>query len=122
MLNVNAMEAGTFYISPDDRRAIFLTHREGPDTPAQDVFVERKLNGHTEVIFANMGVPLPSPAGEHWQVYLTDAHIYEMDPQNSGNDKILNVQGITLNPNGTAVGAPGYSPVAATTAQLNSLN
>jgi lipopolysaccharide export system permease protein len=117
MLNVNAMEAGTFYISSDNRRAIFLTHREGPDTPARDVFVERKLNGHTEVIFAKLGVPLPPPPGGHRDVYLTDAHIYRLDPQDSRNNQILSAHGLTLDPNGAAA-ASSYSPVAARTARL----
>jgi lipopolysaccharide export system permease protein len=118
MLNVNAMEAGTFYASQDGARVIFLTHRAGPGTPAQDVFVERKLDGHTEVIFAKLAAPLQALPSGHRQVYLSGAHIYELDPQNSQNDQILNVQGISVNPDGPAAGAPGYSPVAASTLWL----
>ncbi len=122
MLNVNAMEAGTFYVGQDDRQVIFLTSRAGPGSPARDVFVERKLNGHTEVIFAKLGMPLPTQPGGQREVYLTDAHIYKLTPQNSQNDQILNVQGIALDPNGPPAGAPGYSPVAASTAHLAGSN
>jgi lipopolysaccharide export system permease protein len=117
MLNVNAMQAGTFYVGQDDRRVVFLSHRAGPDSPARDVFVERKLNGHTEVIFAKQGILLPALPGGQRQVYLTDAHIYELAPENSRNDQIVNAQGMTLDPNAAAA-APGYSPVAASTARL----
>jgi lipopolysaccharide export system permease protein len=118
MLNVNAMEAGTFYIGQNNRQAIFLTSRAGPHSPARDVFVERQLNGHTEVIFAKLGISLPAQPGAQRQVYLTDAHIYKLDPQNSQNDQILNVQGIALNPNSTPAGTPDTSPVAASTVRL----
>ena len=118
MLNVNAMDAGTFYVGQDDRQVIFLTSRAGPDSTARDVFVERKLNGHTEVIFAKQGAPLPAQPGGQRQVSLTDAHIYQLYPQNSRNDQILNVQSIALNPNNASASAPGYSPVAASTARL----
>ncbi len=118
MLNVNAMEGGTFYVGQNDRLVIFLASRAGPNSPARDVFVQRKLNGHNEVIFAKLGVPLPAKPGEPRQVYLTDAHLYQLDPQDARNDQLLNVQGITLDPDGTPAGAPGYSPVAASTAHL----
>jgi lipopolysaccharide export system permease protein len=117
MLNVNALEAGTFYVGQDDRQVIFLTSRAGPGSPARDVFVERKLNGHTEVIFAKQGIALPAKPGEQRQVYLTDAHIYQF-AHNSQNDQILNADGIALDPNSAPGSAPGYSPVAASTAHL----
>jgi lipopolysaccharide export system permease protein len=118
MLNVNAMEAGTFYIGQDNHQAIILTSRAGPDSPARDVFVERELNGHTEVIFAKLGISLPAQPGAQRQVQLTDAHIYKLDPQNSQNDQVLNVQGISLNPNSAPEDAADDSPVAASTASL----
>jgi lipopolysaccharide export system permease protein len=118
MLNVNAMEAGTFYVGQDNGQVIFLTSRAGPGSPARGVFVERRLNGHTEVIFARHGIALPARPGGRRQVYLTDAHIYQLSAHNSRNDQILNAQGITLNPDSAVAGAPGYSPVAASTAHL----
>jgi lipopolysaccharide export system permease protein len=81
------------------------------------VFVERQLNGHTEVIFARRGIALPAQPGGQRQVYLTNAHIYQL-ARNGRNDKLLNVQGIALDPNSTLAVAPGYSPVAASTAHL----
>ena len=118
MLNVNAMEAGTFYVGQDDRQVIFLTSRAGPDSPARNVFVVRQLNGHTEVIFAKRGMALPAQPGGQRQVHLTDAHIYQLYAQNSRNDQLLNAQGIALDPNSAPGSAPGYSPVAASTAHL----
>lgn len=122
MLNVNAMEAGTFYASQNGDRVIFLTHRAGPNSPAQDVFVQRKLDGHIEVIFSRLAAPQQMVPGGHHQVYLTDAHIYEIDPQNPQNDHILNVQGVSVNPDTVNTGTPGYSAVAASTWRLASSN
>ncbi len=118
-LNVNAMQAGTFYTSEDGERAIFLTHRAGPGTPAQDVFVRRKLADHTEVIFARLAAPLQQTTADGKnQVYLTDAHVYEIDRVNPQNDQILNAQGLILDPESAPGAAPAYNPITANSTDL----
>ena len=118
-LNVNAMQAGTFYTSEDGQRAIFLTHRAGPGTPAHEVFVRRKLSDHTEVIFARVAEPLqPKAGGGNHQVYLSGAHVYEIDPVNPQNDQILNVQGLILDPQSAPGAAPAYNPITANITDL----
>ncbi|MDR3506062.1 MAG: LPS export ABC transporter permease LptF [Acidocella sp.] len=114
-LDVNAMQAGTFYASEDGQRVIFLTHRAGPGTPAQDVFVRRQLADHTEVIFAKLASSLQQKAasGQH-EVYLTDAHVYEIyPPETAQNDQILNAQGLIIDPESAPGAAPGYNPITA---------
>ena len=118
-LDVNAMQAGTFYTSADGEQVIFLTHRAGPGKPAQDVFVRRKLADHTEVIFARLAAPLQQTeaSGQH-QVYLADAHVYEIDPVNPQNDQILNAQGLILDPESAPGAAPAYNPITASSVDL----
>ncbi len=119
-LDVNAMQAGTFYTSEDGQRVIFLTHRAGPGTPAQDVFVRRQLADHVEVIFAKLASSLQQTAasGQH-EVYLTDAHVYEIYPPGSAQkDQLLNAQGLILDPESAPGAAPGYNPITADSLDL----
>ena len=118
-VDVNAMEAGTFYASQDGSRVIFLSHRAGPGSPAQDVFIRRKLGGHTEVIFAQSATPLAErDANGQREVYLINAHVYEIDPASPQNDQLISANGLKLDPAGVPGSAPGYSPVAASSAHL----
>jgi lipopolysaccharide export system permease protein len=119
MLNLNAMEAGTFYASRDGGQVIFLASRPDPHGPAQGVFVaRRKDNGQVEVIYARSALPEVTDAGGQRSVYLSDAHIYDLDTQNPTNDRVLEAGGVSINPDGPRPGVPGYSPVAARTLHL----
>jgi lipopolysaccharide export system permease protein len=118
MLNLNAMEAGIFYASRDGDQVIFLGGRAGPHGPAQRVFVARKTDGHVVVINASGAQPAVTNANGQRRVYLSDAHIYQLDPQNPANDRVVDAAGVSLNPDGALPGAPGYSPVAARSLRL----
>ncbi len=115
-VDLTAMQAGTFYASQDGTRVyLTLAHRaRRRDGAAEDVFVRRNIGGHTEVIFADSATPLPQrdPSGQR-EVYLSNAHIYEIDPVNPQNDQLLSAAGLKLDPAGVPGSAPGYSPVAA---------
>ena len=39
LLDVDYMEAGTFYVGDNGNRVIFVEHRDGPKAPAENVFV-----------------------------------------------------------------------------------
>ena len=58
-LNVNAMEAGTFYVGQHGDRVIFIAHRDGPKTPAQDVFVQLWRGNHIQIIHAGLASKPP---------------------------------------------------------------
>jgi lipopolysaccharide export system permease protein len=118
-LNVNAMAAGTFYIGQHGNRVIFLAHRDGPNGPAQDVFVERWQADHTEIIHARLAYPeSQSNPNSGSDVYLSDAHIYEIGHDDDHPDRIVGASALVVNPNGHDTTPPEYSSVAASTAQL----
>ncbi len=118
-LNVDAMEAGTFYIGQHGNRVIFFSHRDGPGSPAQDVFVRIRRDDRTEILSARLAYPLPATTPEGGtKIYLRDAHIYGIGGEKRGGDRIFDVQGIVLNPDSHSDSPPEYSSVAASSAWL----
>ncbi len=119
MLNLNAMEAGTFYASHDGRQVIFLGARAGSHGAAEDVFISRrKDDGQVEVIYARGAQPVVRTAVGRRTAYLSNAHMYELDPRDPGHDRLVEAAGVSVNPDGAPPGAPRYSPVAASTQHL----
>ncbi len=118
-LDVDAMEAGTFYVGQHGSRVIFLTRRDGPTSPGQDVFVKRRHDGHTEIIYAKLAYPL-SPTAEHSnpEILLSDAHIYELGTEDGGDDRVLTASSIIVDPNRHDATPLEYSSVAASSAEL----
>ena len=118
LLNVGAMEAGTFYTGENGNRVIYLSHRDGPGSPARDVFVRLRRNGLTRVIYARLAYQLQDQGGDGSDVYLSDAHIYDFGDGKKRRDRVLNVEGIALNPNSHIMDAPERSAVAASSFRL----
>jgi lipopolysaccharide export system permease protein len=118
-LNANSMEAGTFYVGQHGNRVIFLAHRDGPGTPAQDVFVQLWHRDYTEIIHARTAYPLAqtTPNGRS-EIYMSDAHIYQIGREKGQTDQILNTHEIIINPDSRVDVTPGYSSVAASSAGL----
>lgn len=117
LLDLDAMEAGSFYVAQHGERVIFLGHRNGPGAPARDVFIKLRHADRTEIIHARLADKVLQKTLAHGSdVYLTDARIYELD-RNDGPDQILQADGLVVNPNARS-GASGYSAVAATTMRL----
>ena len=118
-IDVDAMQAGTFYASQDGSRVVFLARSPAPGSPAGGVFIRREVAGHIEVIYARAAVPLAErDAGGQREVYLSGAHIYEIDLADARNDQLISAAGLRLDPAGTPGSAPGYSPVAASNRRL----
>ena len=114
-LNVNAMEAGTFYVGQNGNRVIFLTHRDGPGAPAQDVFVQLRNSDGTKIIYAPLAQTAPKSGSE---VHLSNAHIYEIGSGSGQDNQILDAQEFTVNPDSSGGAPPEYSSVAASSARL----
>jgi lipopolysaccharide export system permease protein len=118
-LDVNAMDAGTFYVGQHGNRVIFLAHRDGPGTPARDVFVQLWRGDHVQIIHAQTAYELPKAAmGEGTRIAMSDAHIYDIGLGTSQDDQILNARDIITNPDNGGNATPGYSSVAASSTQL----
>jgi lipopolysaccharide export system permease protein len=118
MLNVNAMQAGTFYASNDGRQVIFLGGRADRHADGQGVFVARNVAGAVQVIYAHDAQPAVVNASGQRVVHLSDAHIYDLDPLNPANDEVLQAAGMNVNPDSGVAVVPGYSPVAASSLHL----
>jgi lipopolysaccharide export system permease protein len=118
-VDVDAMNAGTFYEGMHGNRVIFLTGRQGHGAPAQDVFVRRRLGDHMEVIHAKMADLLPKPdTGQAAEVRLSDAHIYEIGGDDGKQDHVVGAGGLFVSPDAQSKLSPDYSAVAATTAHI----
>ncbi len=118
LLNMRAMEAGTFYVGENGDRVIYLTHRDNPDAPARDIFVRLNRPGHTEVIYARLAYQMHKPGEGGSNVYLGGAHIYDLAKESGHGDRMLAVDGIVLNPNNQALDPLQYKAASASTEHL----
>ena len=118
MLNVNAMEPGTFYASQNGAQVVFLGGRAGPHAAARNVFIAKRDGPYVEVVYAQGASPAVSGPGGQRSVHLSGAHVYQFDHGHPAQDQSLAAAGLNLDPDGSVVGNAGYSPVAASTAHL----
>ncbi|NPD65201.1 LPS export ABC transporter permease LptF [Lichenicola cladoniae] len=119
LLDLGAMEAGSFYVGKQGARVIFLGHRQPRGSSARDVFVKLRHSDRTEIIYAHLADELAQKTlVSGTEVYLTDAHIYELDYNDGRPDQVVQAKGLVVSPDGHAARAPGYSAVAATSAHL----
>ncbi len=122
-LDINAMQAGTFYVGEQGKRAIFLAHRDGPRAPARDVFVQLWHGGQIEVIHAKRADALPrqgrqGKGGRDAQIVMRDAHLYRINLSNPRNDQILDARGFIVDPDANGTTAADMSAVDVSTARL----
>ena len=119
LLDVDAMQAGSFYVDQNGARVIFIAHREGAGSPARNVFVKLRHSDRTEVISAKLAYAAPNPAADTGsELYLSDAYLYEIERSNGLGDEVLQAQGIVVNPDSRSIEPPTYSAVAASSAQI----
>ncbi len=118
MLNVNAMQAGTFYASNDGAQVVFLGARAGRHSGANGVFIARDQGGRVEVIYAQNAEPAVAGAQCQRVVHLAKANVYRFDLADPANDQVLAANGMNVDPDGALPAPPGYSPVAASSRHL----
>jgi lipopolysaccharide export system permease protein len=118
LLNVDAMAAGTFYTGEAGGRTIYLTHRAGPQTAAQAVFVWLKYPDHIEVIHAGEAQTLPSPRRQDHRVDLTDTHIYDLGYAAPGSDRSVNAQSMVVDPSNADGEGTRYATASMSSAGL----
>lgn len=117
-LNVNAMEAGTFYANRNGDQVIFLGRRAGPQAPAHDIFVARYHDSQAEVMFAGSATPALTGSDGKRSVQLEDVHVYQFNTDAPAQNKSLQAVNFTVRLNDTTISSPAYSALAASTAHL----
>ena len=119
VLDTDAMEAGSFYVSRGGDRVIFLGHRDGRGAPARDVFVRLQRPDGTEIVYARLADRMlrAALAGES-DVVLTDAHIYKIDRVPRRPDEVVEAQGLIIDPNDRSDATSDRDAVAASSSSL----
>lgn len=121
--NFDNMEAGTFYENGLGNRVIFIGQRNGPKAQAKDVFVQLEINGRVQTVHAKQAVQLKNKSpGSGPSILLEGAHIYELARAPAQHDRVIKAHTMTLNLDNPDVGPPGYSSLAAGSAQLVASN
>jgi len=119
LLDVDYMEAGTFYLADHGNRVIFVEHRNGPKAPAENIFVRTMHDGLPRIIYAQHAHQQPpATAADGSDVYLNDAHVYDFVAEGGPDDTASDMQQIIVPTGSRSVGVPEYSPVAAGTLSL----
>ena len=121
MIDVHAMEAGSFYVGQNGNRVIFLSV----------IATARALRGGTCSCACGTAItsrsftretrayPLPrTAAGGRSRVYLSDVHIYEIGRRGRQAGQALTARGIAVNPNSQDPAPLEYSSVAASSLRL----
>ena len=119
LLDVDTMEAGSFYVVQNGTRVIFLSHRDKPGSPARNVFVKAVRPDDTQIISAQLAYKLSSPAGvTDTNVTLNDVNIYQLAREKGHADQVLQAHEMTLDPNSQDNDTPSYSALTASSAHL----
>ena len=119
LLDVDYMEAGTFYVGDKGNRVIFVEHRNGPKAPATNIFVRATQEDHPRIIYAERAHQGPKTADDDApDVYLNEAHVYDYLPEGHPDDSVMTVQEVAVPTGNKSVKLPEYSSTAASTAAL----
>lgn len=118
-VNINDMEAGTFYESPKGNRVIYIGRREGPEKPMGDVFVQFERDHRTQIIHARQAYQVPGSKGAGRTITFIDAHVYGISRTADDHDRITHVKEMVLHLKPPQVTPPPYAPVAASSAVLS---
>ena len=119
LLDVDYMEAGTFYVGDKGNRVIFVEHRDGPKAPATNIFVRSMHEDHPRIIYAERAHQAPkTTADDAPDVYLNDTHVYDFLPEGHPDDSSMTVQEVAVPTGNRGVKQPEYSSTAASTAAL----
>ena len=119
LLDVDYMEAGTFYVGDHGNRVIFVEHRDGPKAPATNIFVRATHEDHPRIIYAERAHQAPKTSvDDSPDVYLNNTHVYDFLPEGHPDDSVTTVQEIAIPTGNRSVKLPEYSATAAGTGVL----
>ena len=114
LLDVDAMQSGTFYVTGSGSRVILFDGKAGSGGSARNVFVRLRDQDLTRVILAQRARSLPgsTPSGIS-NVTLEDANIYDFHHGSALPEGSVHVGSITLDIHGHRPVSPEYSAVSA---------
>ena len=119
LLDVDYIEAGTFYLSDHDNRVIFTEHRDGPKSPARNIFVRTMSDNHPRIIYAQNAHQKPKEAGEDSaDVLLSEVHVYDFLPEGGPDGGAMTAEEISVPTGNRSVKEPEYASTAAGTLAL----
>ncbi|HLG86720.1 MAG TPA: LPS export ABC transporter permease LptF [Alphaproteobacteria bacterium] len=119
LLDADYIEAGTFYLGDHGNRVIFVEHRGGPKSPAQNIFVRTMHDNHPRIIFAQSAHQAPKEAGEDSaDVLLNNARVYDFLPEGHPDDTVMSAEEIAIPTGNRSVRMPEYASTAAGTPSL----
>jgi lipopolysaccharide export system permease protein len=119
LLDVDYMEAGTFYVGDHGNRVIFVEHRDGPKAPAENIFVRTMHEDHPRIIYAQHANQAPKTSEDDTpDVLLNDAHVYDFLPEGRPDDTNMTVEQVAVPTGNRSVKPPEYSSTAAGTLAL----
>jgi lipopolysaccharide export system permease protein len=119
LLDVDYMEAGTFYVGDHGNRVIFVEHRAGPKAPADKIFVRTMHEDHPRVMYAQHAHEGAKTAdSDKPDVILTDAHVYDFLAEGHPDDTAMTVEELAVPTGNRSVKLPEYAATAASTAAL----
>ena len=114
VLDVGAMQPGTFYTSRHGDRVVFFSQDNGPGSPARDVFVQTWRGDEMEIIHAAAGYALAGKASDGGsRIDLRDAHVYDLGLGARTDDQALTARSMILDPDPHDEAAQDYSAVTA---------
>ncbi len=118
-LDVDAMRPGTFYVGRDGDRVVFFSRQDAPGASAQDVFVQSWRGPQMEVIHARLASRTTRRAADgSAPISLRDAHIYRFDPYGAGDDRVLQAQDMTVDPDDQPATSPDEDAVTQSSRRL----
>ncbi|MDN5873790.1 MAG: LPS export ABC transporter permease LptF [Sinobacteraceae bacterium] len=121
--NFDNMQAGTFYENSANNRVIFIGKRDGSKAPAEDVFVQLRLEGTIQTVHARKAVQQKNTgSGSDLGIRLEDAHIYQIAGMSAQDDRIIKARAMILDLGSPDVDPPGYSSLAASSTKLATSN
>ena len=119
LLDVDYMEAGTFYVGDHGNRVIFVEHRAGPKAPAENIFVRTTHEDHPRVMYAQHAHEGEKATGDDApDAILNDAHVYDFLPEGRPDDTAMTVEELAVPTGNRSVHPPAYAATAASTLAL----
>ncbi len=122
MLNVNAMQAGTFYIDEGGRRVIYLGRRDRTGKRAGDIFVRLDYPDHAEIIHSANAESVAAVFGHDPAVQLHIAHIYKIGSNPGEDDEIVDAGTLSADPDQGRNATGRYATAATSSARLAGSN